>query len=291
MDFTHIIANERPKDDRDLMLGAAVAPPSAPYLPDHSWLVRNFQGQTTYCGGHAASHFKSILDYYGLNGAIERKTPRFIEIKLKDPNSPVYDGFAPSAGTDMRSIFRCLQKLGAADFEPLENDVTLPVAQYLAPTAINVAVGLNAGTSTIENYAFGATDFNSLCALIEQNKAVLLLIKCDDGFWGTATPTFTTPKYGHFVVGDGFDLENIRFIDSAEPNPALWVKMVNKKYITSVFILESGTAIDPAQAQAIKSAIVQDSAAVVQDVAQDPIPVPQKESILEEIVDVVEELL
>jgi len=284
---------ERPQDERDLILGGA-APVSIPanFLVDYSsWFQRNFQGQTAFCGEHAGTHFKVILDFYAMN-AQERKSPRYGVIKMKTPSSPVYDGYPIDAGTDMRAIFKWLKEVGADDFEPLENNVMLPTAEYCDASVITPAIDANAAKSKISNYAFGNTDFESLCQLIYQNKAVLLLIKCDDGFWGTSTPTFTTPTYGHFVVATGYDENHIQVIDSADPDDAFAVKMIAKQYITSEFILESGTAIDPATAQAIKSAIVSHSATVVQDVAQDSqMPAPQKETILEEIEEAVEAII
>ena len=255
MDWSHIKANERKPDERDILLGSVVAPVSTPasYVPDISWLVRNFQGQLPMCGEHAATHFKAILDYVASNGAtVERKNPRYGSIKLKDPKSPVCDGYAENAGTDMRAIFKWLQKAGADDFEPLENDVTLPIATYCDPSAVTPAMDADAATSMIANYAFGNTDFASLCQYIYASKAVLLLIKCDEGFWGTATPTFTTPTYGHFIVAFGYDADGIYIIDSADPNDAFAIKHIHAQYITNVFIIESGTAIDlPPSAQSV----------------------------------------
>ena len=232
-DWSHIKANERPKDERDLMLGAAAAPAKIPLAlhVDLSWLKRNFQGKTYFCGEHAGTHLKAILDFVTL-ATQGRKSPRYGAIKIKDPKSPVYDGFAIDAGTDMRSIFKWLQKIGAADFEPLENDVTLPSPQYCNPKAVTPAIDANAATSTIASYAFGDTDYASLCQYIYAKNAVLLLIKCDDNFWSTSTPTFSTPKYGHFVTAFDYDQNGIYVLDSAEPDDALAIKFIAKKFIT-----------------------------------------------------------
>lgn len=235
---------ERPQDDRDILLGAVQAPVSTPasFLPDDSWLVpalRNYQGKTPTCSAHASSHFKAILDRIQNPSTAPHYTPRFSWIRIK-----AIDGFPLTAGTDMRSIFKSQQNDGMDDFEPLENDVTLPLVTYSEASAITPDMTANAAPKKIQSYAFGDTDYESLCQAIFQNGAVLLLIKCDDGFWGTANPTFTTPKYGHFVVADGFSPDAIRVIDSADPDPAFAVKMIAKQYITSTFILESGTAVD-----------------------------------------------
>jgi len=247
MDWSHIVANERPKDDRDIQLGSVFAPAAIPasFIPDLSWFIRNFQGKTFFCGEHAGTHLKAILDFNEVSSApAPWYTPRYGAIKLKDPKSPVCDGFAINAGTDMRSIFKWLEKVGADTFQPLENDVALPAATYCDPSAVTPAMDANAATSMIASYGFGATDYASLCQYIYQSKAVLLLIKCDDGFWGTTTPTFTTPIYGHFIVAFGYDETGIYVLDSAEPNDALAIKHIARSYITPTFILESGTAVD-----------------------------------------------
>jgi hypothetical protein len=248
-------ALERPKDPRDVLLGTVQAPVQIPatFIPDvQAWLQRNYQSQTPFCGEHAGSHFKAILDNVE-SGAVERKSPRYGAIKLKSPSSPVYDGVPIAEGTTMTGIFKWLEKVGADDYEPLENDVTLPLAAYCDPSAVTPAMDANAATSVISSYAFGATDFASLCQAIYQNKAVIILIKCDDGFWGTSTPTFTTPTYGHFVVAYGYDGEGIYVVDSAEPENQFAFKHILGQYITPAFFFEAGTAIDlpPAVKQAL----------------------------------------
>jgi hypothetical protein len=245
--YENLGALPRPADPRDFPLGAAQLPTPRPtvFTQDISWLHRNYQGQTPWCGEHSGSHFKAVLDF-AILGTKGRFTPRYGAIKLKDPKSPVYDGYSLDAGTDMRSIFKWLQKLGANSFEPLENDVTLTLPQYAEPSVVTPAMDANAATSVISSYAFTATDFESVCQAAYQNKAVLLLIKCDDGFWGTNTPTFTTPKYGHFVVAFDYD-ENqgyVRAIDSADPSDALAIKKIKKEYFQPQFILEAGTALE-----------------------------------------------
>jgi hypothetical protein len=285
MDFSHLRALERPLDERDILLGGVVAPATIPatFLPDNTWLQRNFQGKTFFCGEHAGSHLKAILDNAQCQ-ANTRKSPRYGAIKLKDPKSPVHDGYAIDAGTDMRAIFKWLQKVGADDYEPLENDVTLPHPQYCDPSVVTPAMDSNAAQSKIASYGFGNTDFASLQQLIFQNKAVLLLIKCDDGFFGTATPTFTTTKYGHFLVADGYDANNLRVIDSAEPNPAFAVKMIHKQYITPVFIIESGTAVDLAVVQQAVAQVVTQASSIVTQINNSPdMPHTQKLSLLQEL--------
>ena len=240
-DRTKLGALERPKDSRDILLGSVQAPADIPatFIPDISWLVRNYQGETPTCGAHALSHFQAILEHADAPTINQRYTPRFSWIEIK-----LIDGFPLEAGTDMRSMFKAAQNNGADDFQPLENDVTLPIETYSAPSAITPELVTNASTKKIASYAFGNLDFESLRQHIYQNKAVLLLIKCDDGFWGTTTPTFTTATYGHFICAFGYDENSIHIIDSADPENAFAIKTIAKQYITPDFFFESGTAVD-----------------------------------------------
>lgn len=245
-------ALERKPDPRDILLGSVQAPVTIPssFIPDISWLVRNYQGQTPSCGAHASSHFQAILEHALAPGVNQRYTPRFSWIKIK-----TIDGYPLEDGTDMRSIFKSLTTDGADDFEPLENDVTLPLTTYSEPSAVTPDMVTNAGAKKISSYGFGNTDFESICQAIYQNRAVLLLIKCDDGFWGTSTPTFTTPEYGHFITAYGYDPDFIYIVDSADPNDAFAFKKIAKQYVNSptTFIFEAGTAVDipPAVKQAL----------------------------------------
>jgi hypothetical protein len=61
----------------------------------------------------------------------------------------------------MRSIFKWLQKVGATDFEPLENTVLLASLAYVNPAVITSPMDDNAATSKIDNYGFGNKDFDS----------------------------------------------------------------------------------------------------------------------------------
>src|ERR1039458_9851058 len=231
-------ALERKPDPRDILLGSVQAPVTIPssFIPDISWLVRNYQGQTPSCGAHASSHFQAILEHALAPGVNQRYTPRFSWIKIK-----TIDGYPLEDGTDMRSIFKSLTDDGADDFEPLENDVTLPLTTYSDPSVVTPDMVTNASAKKIGSYGFGNTDFESLCQAIYQNKAILLLIKCDNGFWGTSTPTFTTPEYGHFITGYGFDSDYIYIVDSADPNDAFAFKKIAKQYVNSptTFIFRS----------------------------------------------------
>jgi hypothetical protein len=187
----------------------------------------------------------------------------------------------------MRSIFKWLQQVGADVFEPLENNVLLSSQDYCNPAVITPAMDASAANSKILSYAFGDTDFESLCQHIYQNKAVILLVHCDNGFWGTATPTFTSTPYTHFIVADGYTENAIRVIDSAEPNETFSRKMILKQYITPRFFLESGTALD-IPPPSVVAPIVQETAEIVQEVSVSPAPAQEKETLFDEVKEAVE---
>lgn len=282
-------AKPRTKDPRDILLGKVQAPLSIPpvFLPDNSWLKINFQGQTPFCGEHAGAHLKAILEHND-NGSTPRFTPRFGAIKLKDPHSSVYDGFPIDDGTTMTAIFKWLKNIGADSFDPLENDVMLPLPTYCDPSVLTDPMTADAANHKILSYAFDALTFEDLCQAIYQNKAVLILIKCDNGFWGTATPTFTKPIDGHFIVADGYDENSLRTIDSAEPISNFAVKMIAKQYITPEFFYESGTALDVPVAQLQQ--IVSQAAQTAEKIPQSDGTPSQKESLLEKVDEIVEDI-
>jgi hypothetical protein len=276
-------ARERVKSPDERILGGAGAYAPSDNLQDLSWLVTNYQGETAFCGEHAASHFMAVLDH-AANGQVNRYTPRYGVIKLKNPQSPLYDGFALEAGTTLPAIFKWLEQAGADGFEPLENNVTDP--NYYDPSILTPDEDQMAGEHKVTNFAYDALSFNALCQAVDQYKAVIILIKCDDGLWGTTTPTFTNPEYGHFIVACGHSTTALQVIDSADPNPECRVKMIDEKYVTPQFFIESGTATDIFP---IVQNVVSDAALTVQEIAQDTTATPQeKEGFLEKVEDVLE---
>jgi hypothetical protein len=241
-------AIERTPDERDFPLGAVAVKGTRPTTrnADVSWLERNYQAELPFCGPHAGTHNKAIQDHDQENVATPHYTPRFTAIRMKDPSSPVYDGYAPDVGTDMRSLLKAFQTAGANTFEPLQNDTALSIGDYLTPSAVTPAMIADAGTRLIKSYAFGNADYDSIADAVWNVGSAIVLIKCDDGFWGTATPTFTNADYGHFVtVYDWNDEEGCLYVvDSAEPNPAFALKKIAKQYVTPTFFRELGTTVD-----------------------------------------------
>lgn len=280
-------AKERAKDPRDILLATAQAPVPIPatWTQDMTWFARNYQGDTPFCGEHGGTHFLAILEHWIDATQDQRFSPRYGAIKMKTPSSSVYDGFPVEDGTTLTAIFKWLQKVGATSYEPLEDNVSLPVdaatGDYLDPAVVTESMDLDATNHKIAAYAFDALTLPALQQAIYQSKAVCVLIKCDDGFWGTSNPTFTQPLYGHFVVAYAYDETGIFIIDSADPNPDFIFKRIDQKYITPEFVFESGTAID---ALPTEQAIVSDVSQAVTDIATDPTaPVSVKLNLLDEI--------
>lgn len=286
-------AKERVKQPNERLFGAApsVAIPSN-FVPPISWLTRNYQGETAFCGQHAGTHFNAILEYVA-SQTVNRFSPRYGAIKMKTPGSPVYDGFPIDEGTTLTAIFAWLSKLGSDSFEPLENNVALPCdanpGDYLDPNAIAPAMDTDAANHKIlPDVEYDALTYEALCQSIYQHKAVIILIKVDDGFWGTVNPTFTQPLYGHFVTCYGYDETGIWVIDSADPSDEFAFKHIATEYITPTFFFESGTAVD---ALPVEQEVVSDASDVVQDVSDDPqTPAPEKETLLDEVEEVVEDI-
>jgi hypothetical protein len=234
-------ARERVKDPQEELLGGGATYVPSDNILDLSWLVTNYQAQTEFCGEHAATHFVAVLDH-SANGAVNRYSPRYGVNKLKNPASPLYDGFPLEAGTTLPAIFKWLEQAGVDVFEPLENNVAAP--GYFDPSVITPDDDAAAAQHKVSNFAYDALTFNALCQAVDEHKAVIILIKCDDGFWRTQTPTFTNPEDGHFIVACGHSTTALQVIDSADPDPACRIKMIDQKYVTPQFFIESGTARD-----------------------------------------------
>jgi hypothetical protein len=288
MDYAKLGARPRPADKRDILLGAAQAPVAIPatYMPDMSWFKRLYQGETAFCGEHAGAHFQAILEHQTAPQVSQQFSPRYGAIKLKTPSSPVYDGFAIEDGTTLTAIFKWLQKVGAADYEPLENDVLLPVQTYCDPSAVTPAMDADAGNNKILSYGFDALTFDALKQAIYQNKAVIVLIKMDNGFFGTINPTFTTPTNGHFVCAYAYDETGIWVVDSADPENEFAFKHIATEYITPEFFFESGAALLPAAL----APIVQEAAAIVPEIESAPATPAQKETLLEQVEGIVQDI-
>lgn len=234
-------AIEREPDARDINLGAVQAPITRPqeHFADVSQLPTYFQGNQPACGAHAGTWFKVRKDTRAA-GTPANYSPKFAWNDIK-----TFDGYPLEVGTDMRSIFKSLKNTGACDYPLLPNTVEQSIEAY-GRTPLTPEMRLNASTKKIASYAF-LTDlsFEGVCDAVYQNKEVILLIKCDSGFFRNTTPTFTQPLYGHFVTAyDRFDKEYVWVKDSTEKDPQFSVKKIHRRYFQPQFIREGGTAVN-----------------------------------------------
>lgn len=227
-------------DPRNIPLGAIQAP--APYPvrlhPDVSQIPTYYQAKQPACGGHAGAWFKSYLDFLSLMRAIAR-SPRAVYAVCK-----AIDGLPEAEGTTLNAIFRALRDYGAPELSLCPNDVHLPKDQYKDFSQITQPAKLDAAKNKIGTWAFPSTTFDSIKRAIWQNQAVILLIYCDDGFFGTNTPTFTEKAYGHFVVAYGYDEDRVYIVDSTEATTALSFKSIPRSAFLAGFVRQAATAVN-----------------------------------------------
>lgn len=225
------------KDFRDIQLARVQVPITIPenYSPDLSIYPRYFQGQQPACTCHAGVMLKIIQQTQEFNTK-QDFSPRFLWTEVKK-----IDGLPISDGSSMRWVLKVLQNTGVCDFNLAGNNVNLTEYDYSNLEVTNEMLD-NAQPRIINSYAFPGTDEVSLKQAIYQNKAVLLRIVVDEGFFGKIFPEFTTPKWGHLVCAVGYDKDNIVIIDSTEEDFSISVKYINRKYWG--FITEAGTAVD-----------------------------------------------
>lgn len=221
--FTDLGAQEKKPDSRDIPLGAVTATTynfPASITNTAAWnAVIEYQGQQPACGAHAGSKLNGIL-----TGA--RYSPRVTWANLK-----TFDGWAIEDGTDIRSVFKSLTNCGTAGYEPVENDVTLPLSTYADSHVLTQAVLADAAKHKATGYGF-ITDFtfNGLKQYISQHGPVLLLIRVSERFWRDANGNTSwaekdilplapwSAKWpwvsGHFIVAHSYDENYIYFINS-----------------------------------------------------------------------------
>lgn len=206
--FDNLGAVERPVDARDRLVGS-VSPFPATYMQDKAFNAPiYYQGKRPACGAHAGAWL-----YTYLTG--KKYTPRATWIDIKK------DGTSPSDGTDMRSIFKSMQKTGVEPFEPRENDVSLDDIPYASGTVSPTKEKIGA-------YGFNdSIGFDALKSLIYQNGAAILLMRVGKTMWTDSNGNNSWQEKdilplkvpseivsGHFVVAHSYDEKNIYFANS-----------------------------------------------------------------------------
>jgi hypothetical protein len=226
-------------------LGQIVSPVEYPeeYIGDISKIRRLWQNGWPTCGANAGATLKAMQEFTDV-GLTDGCSPRFLWKKIKE-----IDGVPADWGTDMRSILKALYSCGVCNYSLLPEPYGLSMGgpQGLSNyTNVTTTPHMeeDAQEKIINGYAFLPSGFtlSDLKRAIYQSKQVVLLIRCDEGFFGTNLPTFTSRKYGHFVVAYGYDRSGIYILDSTEQNPEKATKIIYGTYFP--FIQEAGTGVD-----------------------------------------------
>ena len=202
-----------------------------------------YQQKQPACGAHAGDFYTEILrgGHY---------SPRFTWANIK-----TFDGYPVDSGTDMRSIFKSLQKTGALPFDLLGNDASLSEYSYAYPD-ITPGMTAAAGLHKIDAYAFlNDLSWDGLRQAIYQNKGVLLLVEIGAEWW-TAKNGQTSwaeadilplrapmaPVGGHFIVAHSYDENYIYFENHWS---TAWGRQGHGYFDQSYlpFVREAGTAV------------------------------------------------
>lgn len=209
----------------DLNLGSGTFPSA--YIPPIK--TTYWQGKMPACGAHAGAYLKTIQDK-------GEYSPRYLWIQIKQ-----IDGYPLDAGTDMRSIFKALQKKGICSASLLPNDVSLTLEEYSDVSKVTTEMVDDALPNEITAYAFlRDTSFNSIKEAIAQHKAVTLLLWAGEDWWGKKMPMPIKKKYGHFVEAVGYDEDFIYVLDSSDKGN--YIKQLSLAW--EPYIREAGTTVD-----------------------------------------------
>jgi hypothetical protein len=229
------------EDPRNVPLGAVQAPVAFPdeFHALFAEVPTYYQNGQPACGGHAGAYYKSFLDYLSLQLAV-RRSPRQLYAICK-----LIDGLPDEEGTTINAIFKALRDYGAAELSLYPNDVHLPKKQYRDASLIPPRALADAKLNRLmPGYAVqNWPSFDDIRRSVYLKQAAILLIYCDDGFFGTNDPTFTRKKYGHFVVAiPEYDRSSITVADSTEATSAYSMKKIPKAAFEDGFIRQIGVA-------------------------------------------------
>lgn len=227
------------EDPRNIPLGTVQAPVPFPeeFHARFDEVPTYYQNGQPACGGHAGAYFKSYLDYLSLQLAVPR-SPRQLYSICK-----LVDGLPNEEGTTLNAIFKALRDYGVPELSLHPNDVHLPKNIYRDASKIPPAAIEDAKTNRIApGYAIQTwPSFDDVRRSVYLKQAAILLIYCDDGFFGTNDPTFKEKKYGHFVVPVAdYDRSTITVIDSTEPTTAFSAKRIPKSAFDHGFMRQLG---------------------------------------------------
>ncbi len=216
--FTNLGGRDKPRDDRDIKLGAA-APPAYTFprilSNTKAWdMTVEYQCDQPACGAHAGAEMKDLA-------LGSRFTPRFTWADIK-----TFDGWGLDTGTDMRSVFKSITKTGVLDYNLLGNDALLPPDMYVHPT-ITAAMRLNAANHAGMGYGFiQDLSFPGLKQFIYDHGPTIVQLRVGKEWW---TDTHGVSSWqekdilplripitivsGHFVVAHSYDENFIYFVN------------------------------------------------------------------------------
>lgn len=206
----------RTPDPRDYQLGTVNAGAFYPssHTTDFSQIPVEMQNQIPNCGAEAGNFLKEAFEQ--MVGTSVHLSPSALWKEIKG-----IDGFSPSDGTNMLSIFKALQKQGIPKYGMLSEDTTLPLATYSDAISLTPEIKADALSRRIGTYAF---TFNPTEAQLKQaifnNNIVLALVEVGKEWWtnsngvGDWSPAILPIKppqsivSGHFIVIYGYELIN-----------------------------------------------------------------------------------
>jgi hypothetical protein len=241
----NLIMQKRSYDNRDLDLMKDIAPllvlaKGKSGMIDLSKIKKLYQNGFPTCGAHAGAYKKEVQELSD-SGYIGGFSPRYFWIKIKQ-----IDGWPLLAGTDMRSILKVLSKWGICKYDMLPNVYEMmTLSQYSDPKVITKEMDDDAQENIISSaYGFLKKGFTrkDLENALDVFGSLTFIMDVDDGFFGTAYPTFTTKKYGHAMEAFFCNENYIFVLDSTEKNLEYSVKYISWNYFK--FIREVGTAVD-----------------------------------------------
>jgi len=236
----------RRKDDRDFALQLYQTPVSIPpeFISDLSNLPVKDQGTYPTCGAHAGACLDSKLQ------ADKRKAARDLSPKYLWKQIKLIDCWPLGKGTDMRSIFKSLQNTGDCQESLMPNTLDASLEAYSDARAITDTERHDAYQNDLTAFAFvDKPSWDQMRQAIYQNKAVLVLVECGDGWW---TPSWAERDIlplrlgkfddNHFIVLYGYDERYIYFRNSWSDK---WGRQGNGYFDRSYVphILELGTTL------------------------------------------------
>lgn len=245
------IAKPDKRDYRLDLVGSAVEIPES-YFTDISGIPILHQRKIPACGSHAFATLKMIQEKAEGKTNISY-TPRlhWREVKAKE------SFYTIEAGQTINDLFNTGLKPSVCDLSVLDNNTALQNQIYTIfnPTPAQIA---NAQDKMIESYAtINFPTFEQIKAEIYKHKAVIIIYRCGQNMYkgknGVSSwqerdilplsPSNFPMDSAHYVVGYGFDRDNIYFINSwSEDWGRKGIGYFRRDYMP--YVPAIGTAID-----------------------------------------------